>query len=122
MVSALRGPIAKSVGEQDENRVSSGMKSIRALERRRRSQPAYRFSSFKTPAPLRSTATSSAARRGAGGPLLEVKGVCSGYGQARVPRGVDLSIAECQIVAILLANSAGKTILARTICCEIVTT
>ena len=36
--------------------------------------------------------------------------------------GVDLSIVEGQVVAILVANSAGKTTLARTICCEIVTT
>ena len=62
------------------------------------------------------------APRGAAGPLLQMKGVCSGYGQARVLKGVDLEIAEGQVVAILGANGAGKTTLARTICCEIATT
>jgi branched-chain amino acid transport system ATP-binding protein len=47
--------------------------------------------------------------------LLELRGICSGYGQARVLRGIDLTIPEGQAVAILGANGAGKTTLARTI-------
>jgi branched-chain amino acid transport system ATP-binding protein len=47
--------------------------------------------------------------------LLELQGICSGYGQARVLRGIDLTIPEGQAVAILGANGAGKTTLARTI-------
>ena len=49
-------------------------------------------------------------------PLLDLRGICSGYGQARVLRGIDLTIPEGQVVAILGANGAGKTTLARTIC------
>ena len=48
-------------------------------------------------------------------PLLELSGICSGYGQARVLQKVDLRIREGQAVAILGANGAGKTTLARTI-------
>jgi ABC-type branched-subunit amino acid transport system ATPase component len=58
-------------------------------------------------------APSSVGSRGA--PLLELQGICSGYGQARVLKGVDLTIREGLAVAILGANGAGKTTLARTI-------
>jgi ABC-type branched-subunit amino acid transport system ATPase component len=50
-----------------------------------------------------------------GAALLDLRGICSGYGQARVLRGIDLTIPEGQAVAILGANGAGKTTLARTI-------
>jgi ABC-type branched-subunit amino acid transport system ATPase component len=52
---------------------------------------------------------------GASPPLLELQGICSGYGQARVLKGIDLTIPPGQAVAILGANGAGKTTLARTI-------
>ena len=52
---------------------------------------------------------------GTGAPLLELQGICSGYGQARVLKGIDLSIPAGRAVAILGANGAGKTTLARTI-------
>jgi ABC-type branched-subunit amino acid transport system ATPase component len=52
---------------------------------------------------------------GADVPLLELQGICAGYGQARVLRGIDLTIQEGQVVAILGANGAGKTTLAQTI-------
>jgi ABC-type branched-subunit amino acid transport system ATPase component len=52
---------------------------------------------------------------GTGAALLELQGICSGYGQARVLKGIDLTIPEGQAVAILGANGAGKTTLARTI-------
>ncbi len=48
-------------------------------------------------------------------PLIQLQGVCSGYGQARVLKGIDLTISRGQAVAILGANGAGKTTLARTI-------
>ena len=51
-----------------------------------------------------------------GAPLLELQGICSGYGQARVLKGIDLTIPEGQAVAILGANGAGKTTLAQSIC------
>jgi branched-chain amino acid transport system ATP-binding protein len=52
---------------------------------------------------------------GATAPLLDLQRICSGYGQARVLKGIDLTISEGQAVAILGANGAGKTTLARTI-------
>jgi branched-chain amino acid transport system ATP-binding protein len=52
---------------------------------------------------------------GAGAPQLELQGICAGYGQARVLKGIDLAISKGQAVAILGANGAGKTTLARTI-------
>ena len=47
--------------------------------------------------------------------LLEVKGLCSGYGKMQVLRDVDLKIEEGKIVALLGANGAGKTTLLNTI-------
>jgi len=58
----------------------------------------------------------------AGAPLLELRGICSGYGQARVLKGVDLRVRQGQAIAILGANGAGKTTLARTISGAIVPT
>ncbi|MBV1707426.1 MAG: ATP-binding cassette domain-containing protein [Hyphomicrobiales bacterium] len=48
-------------------------------------------------------------------PLLELQGICAGYGQARVLKGIDLQVHEGEAIAILGANGAGKTTLARTI-------
>ncbi len=56
-----------------------------------------------------------AAARGDKGPLLELRGVEAGYGQARVLRGIDLSLSEGEAIAVLGANGAGKTTLARAI-------
>jgi ABC-type branched-subunit amino acid transport system ATPase component len=55
-------------------------------------------------------------------PLLELKRVEAGYGQARVLKRIDLTLAEGQAIAILGANGAGKTTLARVITGAIVPT
>jgi len=47
--------------------------------------------------------------------LLDVKGLCAGYGDVPVLRGIDLSIAAGSITALIGANGAGKTTLLRTI-------
>jgi branched-chain amino acid transport system ATP-binding protein len=47
--------------------------------------------------------------------MLEVADVWSGYGDATVLRGVSLSVAEHEIVAVVGANGAGKSTLLRTI-------
>jgi len=47
--------------------------------------------------------------------ILEVRGLCSGYGQIRVLHDVDLSIQSASILAVLGANGAGKTTLLRTL-------
>ena len=47
--------------------------------------------------------------------MLEVKNVSSGYGDAQVLRGVDLTVDKGEIVSIVGANGAGKTTLIRTI-------
>src|SRR5262245_1773830 len=46
--------------------------------------------------------------------LLAVSGLVAGYGGADVLRGIDLEVAESEIVAILGANGAGKSTLNRT--------
>jgi branched-chain amino acid transport system ATP-binding protein len=45
--------------------------------------------------------------------LLEVTGLTAGYGGVQVLHGVDLSVQENEIVAVLGANGAGKTTLLR---------
>ncbi len=47
--------------------------------------------------------------------LLDVAGLCAGYGDVPVLRGIDLSIPEGSITALIGANGAGKTTLLRTI-------
>ena len=48
-------------------------------------------------------------------PALEVRDLTVGYGDNTVLRGLDLSIAKGQLVALIGANGAGKTTLLRTI-------
>lgn len=50
-----------------------------------------------------------------GTPLLEVRGLSAGYGQALVLRDVDLTVAPGQVVVVLGANGAGKTTLMRSL-------
>ena len=47
--------------------------------------------------------------------ILEVTGVCSGYGPVKVLYDVDISVPQSTITAVLGANGAGKTTLLRTL-------
>jgi len=47
--------------------------------------------------------------------LLDVVGLCAGYGDVPVLRGIDLSIQASSITALIGANGAGKTTLLRAI-------
>ena len=47
--------------------------------------------------------------------LLDVRELRAGYGETEVLRGVDLTIAPGEIVAVLGSNGAGKSTLNRTI-------
>ena len=51
----------------------------------------------------------------AAAPLLEVRDLCAGYGDTEVLRGIDLSVAGGEIVAVLGSNGVGKSTLNRTI-------
>ena len=48
-------------------------------------------------------------------PLLEIVGLCAGYGEVPVLRGIDLTVAAGSITALIGPNGAGKTTLLRTI-------
>ena len=48
-------------------------------------------------------------------PVLELRALHAGYGQARVLNGVDLTVRAGQVIAILGTNGAGKTTLANVI-------
>src|SRR6266550_521875 len=48
-------------------------------------------------------------------PLLELRGVAARYGALQALRGIDLSVDEGEIVAVLGANGAGKTTTLRAI-------
>jgi branched-chain amino acid transport system ATP-binding protein len=47
--------------------------------------------------------------------MLELQGVCAGYGQINILRNVSLDINDGEIVALIGPNGAGKTTLLRTI-------
>jgi branched-chain amino acid transport system ATP-binding protein len=47
--------------------------------------------------------------------LLAVRNLCAGYGETEVLRGVDLTIAPGEIVAVLGSNGVGKSTLNRTL-------
>jgi branched-chain amino acid transport system ATP-binding protein len=49
-------------------------------------------------------------------PLLEVKGLRSGYGAVEILRGVDLVVNPGEIVALLGSNGAGKSTFNNTLC------
>jgi len=48
-------------------------------------------------------------------PLLQVDGVCSGYGRNQVLRDVSISVQEGEVIALVGANGAGKSTLVNTI-------
>ncbi len=48
--------------------------------------------------------------------LLEIKGLRGGYGAVEVLRGVDISVGQGEIVALLGSNGAGKSTLNNTMC------
>jgi ABC-type branched-subunit amino acid transport system ATPase component len=48
-------------------------------------------------------------------PLLELRGLCAGYGDSAVLDGVDLHVGEGEVVALLGVNGAGKTTTMRAI-------
>jgi branched-chain amino acid transport system ATP-binding protein len=49
-------------------------------------------------------------------PLLEVRGVQTFYGQIQALKGIDLEVAQGEIVALIGANGAGKSTLMMTLC------
>jgi len=48
-------------------------------------------------------------------PLLAIEGLCAGYGETEVLRGIDLDVKPGEIVAVLGSNGVGKSTLNRTI-------
>jgi len=48
--------------------------------------------------------------------MLQVRGLCSGYGRIRVLEQVDLDVKAGEIVTLIGANGAGKTTLLMTLC------
>ena len=57
----------------------------------------------------------AAQRASAAPPLLELRDIHAGYGQARVLNGINLTVRAGQVIAILGTNGAGKTTLASVI-------
>ncbi len=47
--------------------------------------------------------------------LLEIRGICAGYGRTEVLRNIDITVAPGEIIALLGSNGAGKSTLNRTI-------
>jgi branched-chain amino acid transport system ATP-binding protein len=55
-------------------------------------------------------------------PLLELRGVAARYGQLQALHGIDLSVGDGEVVAVLGANGAGKTTTLRAISGTVATT
>jgi len=51
-----------------------------------------------------------------GPPMLEVRNIHAGYGALSVLRGIDMTIAEGEVVAVLGSNGVGKTTLNNVMC------
>jgi len=51
----------------------------------------------------------------ASSPLLDVRGLCAGYGGTAVLRGIDFSVDKGEIVAVLGSNGVGKSTMNRTL-------
>ena len=49
-------------------------------------------------------------------PLLNIRGLRGGYGSVEVLRGVDLTVNDGEIVALLGSNGAGKSTLNNMVC------
>ncbi len=49
-------------------------------------------------------------------PLLQIQGLRGGYGAVEVLRGIDLTVGEGEIVALVGSNGAGKSTLNNTVC------
>jgi branched-chain amino acid transport system ATP-binding protein len=47
--------------------------------------------------------------------LLDIRGICAGYGRTEVLRDIDMTVAVGEIVALLGSNGAGKSTLNRTV-------
>ena len=45
--------------------------------------------------------------------ILELKGLCAGYGEIQVLWGIDLEVRRGEITALIGSNGAGKTTLMR---------
>jgi branched-chain amino acid transport system ATP-binding protein len=61
------------------------------------------------------TAVTSRPIRPAKGPLLEVSGISAQYGKHRAINGLDLTVAEGEVLALVGTNGAGKTTTARAV-------
>jgi branched-chain amino acid transport system ATP-binding protein len=48
-------------------------------------------------------------------PLLEIRGLCAGYGEIEVLHGIDLEVQDGEFVCIIGANTAGKSTILRAI-------
>jgi branched-chain amino acid transport system ATP-binding protein len=117
----IEGPTEEIFADDEVAAVYLGTGGDRALEGTAGSAPEAEAEAsvhVDAPAAERSVMSPLIARPvegGAGAPLLELHEICASYGQARVLKGVNLTIQAGQAVAVLGANGAGKTTLARTI-------
>jgi polar amino acid transport system permease protein len=101
LVPRRRRSIVPRAVESSSDEASRTMASIRALER-----------------PTRLTDYGSAprvVRERSGNPLIEISGLHKSYGSNAVLRGIDLTVHEGEVVALLGPSGSGKSTLLRTI-------
>ena len=116
--SMMAGPVTDTIGHSEGERVTVSKGASKAAQVDARANSPRKPSERTTGQAGREILDNQAARRTqimAAATLLDIKGVQTYYGNIRALNGVDVTVNEGEIVALIGANGAGKSTLMMTI-------